>query len=579
MPLGTLPTSPAGRHAAADETGLRSEIIHNVHAFANSRPRSLQLHVGPSQVGTACARQLTYQVAQHDEARDVHDPWPSIVGTAVHVWLADAMEYANAQALLAGKPQPWHLERKVDVGLGLRGSCDAFHEPTGTVLDWKILGKTQHAKYSEQGPSEKYEVQADCYGLGYVRAGFDVQRVAIAMFQRAGKLSDLHIWSKPYDQTNAIRALARLQTVQRLVAQGVSPQAIPAKPGGDCYFCVAAETEVVTRGGTFPVAELAGSKPELLVPRGSADAERGDFVAVPVRAFGQQRLHRVTLSRGPATKAVHATAEHRWVCDDGSVTTTTELTAGTRLATVRADTVVAEQNRVATAQGFIFGGGTKPQGNRPGTLSVYDRSSKRPMLDYFPGLTQHRMDAAAGDRVTWLYGIDRAWKVLPGLDHDREWLLSWLAGYFAADGSVSTIGQCSISSANRDALVLVRDVAVLCGVRHGVLGSTWRTGYGTEPTELHSIDLNPRDLPAWFFLLDHHAERALARTSKPEREQDRRARWEVCSVEVTDRVETVYCATVPEVEAFALTDGLTTGNCSWQGDPAEGFCTGKKADA
>jgi hypothetical protein len=237
MALGTLPSTPAGRHAAADETGLRSEIIHNIRAYANSRPRSLQLAVGPSQVGTPCARQLAYQVAQHEEARDIHDPWPSILGTATHVWLADAMEYANAQALLRGEEQPWHIERKVDVGLGLRGSCDAFHAPKKTVIDWKVLGKTQHAKYCEQGMSEKYEVQADCYGLGYLRAGFEVERVAVAMFRRDGKLSDLHIWSKPFDLDNALRALKRLRTIQQLVEAGVAPQRVPAKPGGECYFC------------------------------------------------------------------------------------------------------------------------------------------------------------------------------------------------------------------------------------------------------------------------------------------------------------------------------------------------------
>lgn len=237
MALGELALSPAARAASQDETGLRSEIIRNIHAYANSRPRSLQLAVGPSQVGTPCARELAFQVAKVDVARDIHDPWPSIVGTATHAWLADAMEYANSQALLEGRPQPWHIERKVDVGLGLKGSCDAMHEPTGTVFDWKILGETQHRKYASGEMSEKYETQADCYGLGYERAGFEVKRVAIAMFRRAGRLSDLHIWSKPYDRTNALRALKRLQTVQKIIASGVEPMRIPANPGNACYWC------------------------------------------------------------------------------------------------------------------------------------------------------------------------------------------------------------------------------------------------------------------------------------------------------------------------------------------------------
>lgn len=237
MALGSLPLSPAAQAAAADETGLRSPIIHAIHDYANSRPRSLQLAVGPSQVGTPCSRQLAFQVAEREQSRDLHDPWPSIVGTAVHAWLADAMEYANAQALLAGQPQPWHIERRVDVGLGLRGSCDVFHEPTGTVIDWKILGDTQHRKYSNEGPSETYRVQAHCYGLGYFRAGFTVERVAIGLFGRAKRLSDLYIWSEPFDLNVALRALKRLQTVQQVVDAGIDPLQVPAKPGGTCFFC------------------------------------------------------------------------------------------------------------------------------------------------------------------------------------------------------------------------------------------------------------------------------------------------------------------------------------------------------
>lgn len=237
MALGELPLSPSARAAKDDETGLRSEIIHNIREYEASRPRSLQLAVGPSQVGTPCARELAYQVAKVDIARNIHDPWPSIVGTATHAWLADAMEYANAEALKRGAPQPWHIERKVDVGLGLKGSCDAFHEPKKTVIDWKILGETQHRKYVSEGPSDGYRVQAHCYGLGYVRAGFQVERVAIGFFGRAKKLSDLYVWSEPFDMAVALRALKRLQTVQQLIGAGVEPQRIPATPGGQCYFC------------------------------------------------------------------------------------------------------------------------------------------------------------------------------------------------------------------------------------------------------------------------------------------------------------------------------------------------------
>jgi hypothetical protein len=107
-------------------------------------------------VGTPCVRQLAFQMSEIEGSRDVHDPWPSILGTATHAWLADAFHHANNVARQEGQPAPWHLERRVNVGFGLQGSCDCFHEPTGTVIDWKVLGNTQHAKYSQDEMSETY---------------------------------------------------------------------------------------------------------------------------------------------------------------------------------------------------------------------------------------------------------------------------------------------------------------------------------------------------------------------------------------------------------------------------------------
>lgn len=237
MSLGELAPARGAQSAAADETGLRSTIIHTIKDYANAAPRSRQRAIGPSQVGTPCARQLAYQMSEVAPSRDIHDPWPSIVGTATHAWLADAMEHGNQLELIAGRPAPWHIERRVDVGFGLAGSCDVFHEPTGTVIDWKILGNTQYAKYTGSGPSETYETQAHCYGLGYLRAGFAVKRVAIGFFGRAKKLSDLHMWSEPFSMEKALLTLDRMRTVQQIISAGVEPIRIPPTPGGACFFC------------------------------------------------------------------------------------------------------------------------------------------------------------------------------------------------------------------------------------------------------------------------------------------------------------------------------------------------------
>jgi hypothetical protein len=230
--LGVLVPSPHDLHARADETGLRSEILTTIKSFAENAPRSRQRAVGPSQVGTPCARQLAFQMSEIPPTRSMHDPWPSILGTAAHAWLQNCFDWANEL-----KPNTWITERRVSVGFGLEGSCDIFHVPTGTVLDWKVLGDSQFRKYTGDGPSDTYRTQAHCYGLGFMRQGYEVNRVGINFFGRAKKLSDLHIWSEPFDIEIALRALKRMRTIQTLVDNGVSPMRIPETAGGQCFFC------------------------------------------------------------------------------------------------------------------------------------------------------------------------------------------------------------------------------------------------------------------------------------------------------------------------------------------------------
>ena len=62
----------------------------------------------------------------------------------------------------------------------------------------------------------------------------------------------------------------------------------------------------------------------------------------------------------------------------------------------------------------------------------------------------------------WIYGVPRFWKKTPPIRESRSFLLSWLAGYFAADGSVSKNRQVVLESGVFDNIAFARDVAALC---------------------------------------------------------------------------------------------------------------------
>jgi 3'-phosphoadenosine 5'-phosphosulfate sulfotransferase (PAPS reductase)/FAD synthetase len=347
-------------------------------------------------------------------------------------------------------------------------------------------------------------------------------------------------------------------------------------PRLSCVFCLAGETEVVTRQGIRPIRDLAGQRHPLLVPKETPFglSGHGHFVDVEVRSFGVQPLLRVGLRRAKQTKVVYATAEHRWLTieekprtrkDDGrrdgyEDTTVERVTAalqpGMRLRGLQAHPL-GEAIRVpfAVAQGFVYGDGSRGDDERPATLAIYDKSGKDNILAFFAGHELQRQEAA--ERTT-IYGLPRFWKDLPPIEESRSFLLSWLAGYFAADGCVSEVGQVKLSSANQEALRFARSVAAICGIRHGTLSSVERVGYGTEASTLYGLTLDARDLPGWFFIKELHqqriGDRAASRSNKD-------LPWVVESVETTDRVEEVFCAVVPGVHAFGLADGLMTGNC------------------
>lgn len=156
--------------------------------------------------------------------------------------------------------------------------------------------------------------------------------------------------------------------------------------------------------------------------------------------------------------------------------------------------------------------------------------------------------------------LPRSWKRAPDLSESRSFLLSWLAGYLAADGTVSAAGQVTISSASLEAIQVARSVCALVGVGYGPVRNFPRVGFGQdEPSDLFSFTLRRADMPDWAFKLDHHHERAM----RASRRKERYLPWKVEAVESTSRAEEVFCATVPGMESFALADDLLSMNCEF----------------
>lgn len=336
-----------------------------------------------------------------------------------------------------------------------------------------------------------------------------------------------------------------------------------------CRFCLAGETEVVTRDGIRPIASLAGGTHELLIPTLNAyrkTTTNGSFKPVEVREFGKQRLLRIELkTQRRQRKVLLATPEHRWfvtaisprgdACSIEKVSS--DLVPGDKLKNLIANgTSDCVEVPFAVAQGFVFGDGCKPSGDRPAELTIYNNQKDDTLLRYFAA---HNIRRGREGQLR-IYGLPRTWKKLPDIRESRSFLMSWLAGHFAADGCVSKEGAARMDSSVRENIEFARDVAAICGVGHGQIRTTMRRGFHKDSTPLYHINLTPGDLPPWFFVIREHRKRAQVAQERG-RPGKTREQWVVDTITETDRFESVYCAVVPEAQAFGLADGLMTGNC------------------
>lgn len=347
--------------------------------------------------------------------------------------------------------------------------------------------------------------------------------------------------------------------------------------------CLSGETRYLTRDGVRTLADTVGTEQWVLAgkfvnstPR-RKEIGRGAWVKARIESFGQQRLYEITLSRNGIEKKIHATDGHRWFVRTSatwqSERTTMELPeakwtdrdrlrpTGT-LATLFPRSCLDRMlpSPIGVMAGFVYGDGTKRQ---HGCSVVLWGEKDAAVEPYFHPFMRRTPMVTSGARATGLPGVEirdlpRSFKDRPDLNEAPSYLYGWLAGYFAADGSVDHNGVPTLSSADRSSLEFVRDVATRLGVGTFGIIETMRLGVGQEPTALHTMSLVAGTLVPDFFLVNEHRRRFEKRVAKQTFD---RVGWSVISVQPTDRFEEVYCAVVPGYESFVLEDNIWTGNC------------------
>jgi DNA primase len=338
-------------------------------------------------------------------------------------------------------------------------------------------------------------------------------------------------------------------------------------------YCLGGDERFLTRDGWRTFEDTAGTSQLVLTADISAGqtahpARTGRWVEAEIRSFGEQRLRTVTLTRNGVQRVIRATPEHRWWVSSDSgrarltVRTTAELRAGDMLPTIllRDNVRQSTPSPFGVAHGIVFGDGSRAnlRGASNGAYIDLWGEKDRALLRYFNEAPTRpvviKRSGLTGIRVT---GLPAAWKEQPPLDEGVPYLYGWLAGYFAADGTVSKTGLPSLSSADRDALAYAEAVATRLGLTTLGITTSHRIGYGTDPTPLHQLTFaRTGALRAEFFLIPEHRRRFEARGLVGSR-----LRWRVVSVEDHGEAEEVFCAVVPDTHAFTIEGMILTHNC------------------
>lgn len=243
-PRPAVTDRPAATQPAIPPPSTLAEMREALMRFENSRPRSVQRTLGPSELGTPCDRQIALKLAgvqRHPRGL----PWAPMCGTAVHELMEKVLRAENERL---GRDR-WIIEEKVQLDDELSGHGDAYDTDWGMVVDWKYTGTTARRRAarrsvpnSELVPVE-YRTQAHLYGLGHRNAGRDVRFVRLVLLARSHDYSESVEWTEAYDEKIAVDAMMRFYAIRDAVVNSNAASypesliAVPAEPGEACKWC------------------------------------------------------------------------------------------------------------------------------------------------------------------------------------------------------------------------------------------------------------------------------------------------------------------------------------------------------
>lgn len=239
-------TSPSGSSAWA--AMYAGDIRRAWMEHAAEDARTVQRHLGPSELGVECDRQVAGKMAELPATNHVAPWWPSVRGRAMHTHAEDVFTADNLRTGLLR----WSTEQRVIPHPDHPGTSDLYDAVEQSVGDHKFLGESPMAKIRKGWP-RVYLVQLLLYGLGYFLLGLPVKRVAVIAYPvTAASLDGLYVRDHDFSGPDGnplpevVELLAsvfadterRKGQAEQIRAGHLQLMDVPARPDGDdCFFC------------------------------------------------------------------------------------------------------------------------------------------------------------------------------------------------------------------------------------------------------------------------------------------------------------------------------------------------------
>jgi hypothetical protein len=191
----------------------RAKLIQGLKDYNNSRARTNQVAIGPSSLGD-CRRKVYHQILQTPQTNPDTEVLASLLGGFIHTAIEERI------MTLADDPFNPSFLYEIEVELdGMPGHVDFYDVESKTVVDWK----TTQRKNLKDFPSQSNIWQVQNYARMLIASGRPVERVAVVVIPRDGRMDEIAQYIADYSEETALEGLRWLAEVKEMVAKKEKP--------------------------------------------------------------------------------------------------------------------------------------------------------------------------------------------------------------------------------------------------------------------------------------------------------------------------------------------------------------------